>query len=260
MSPSLLFDTPELAGRKIPRPSKDETIELMTSWLDGTHSRRVATANMDFFDLMRRDEGLCEALEAADLITADGAPVVWLSHLTGKPIPERVAGADIALPLIAAAARAGKSIYLLGGTPTVLEKLTRMLRSEYPELVIAGSSAEILNLNDVPSVMRAADAIRQSGADLLLLGLGCPKQELFLKDYLEQTGCKVGIGVGGTFSFLTGETPRAPRWMQRAGLEWSFRLAVDPRRLWRRYLRDARTFALLWTRELCHRLRPACVE
>ncbi len=230
--------TVEMAGIPISRMTQSETVRQLVRWMGSSGAHHVATANVDFFHVASHDPEFRDALDHCDLVTADGAPLLWVARVLGSRIPERVAGSDLALPLLKATAKAGKTAYLLGGTAEVLECLHRKLEAELPDLEIAGMDSSIVNLNDQVGTERIVERIRASGASLLLVGLGCPKQEMFLRDYLARTGCKVGIGVGGTFNFLTGTVRRAPRWLQRMGLEWAFRLAVEPRRLWRRYVRD----------------------
>ncbi len=215
-----------------------ETVATLGRWLDGERPRRIATANLDFLALGARDRELAEALRTADLVTPDGEPVVWLSRLRGAPCPERVAGSDLVLPVVGEAARRGRSVYLLGGAPGAAQGAASHLRARFPALRIAGVAAPRLDLDDDSACRAAAEAVARSGADLLLVALGCPKQDLFLKHHIGRSGCRVGIGVGASLDFLAGSYRRAPQALQRLKLEWLFRLLQEPRRLAGRYALD----------------------
>lgn len=215
--------------------TEDETIDRLLRWLGESGSRRVATVNLDFLALAHRDDELRRALRSADLLTADGAPLVWLGR---RAVPERVAGSELVEPLVAAAARDRRSVYLLGGPDGVGRAAADLLVARHPGLRIAGVSSPFVDLDDHEGCRRIAAEVRASGADLLLVALGCPKQDLFLTRHLAATGARVGIGIGCTLELLTGAHVQAPVWMRRTGLEWLFRLTREPRRLAPRYLRD----------------------
>lgn len=244
------MDTPEnradsapppvvLGGVPIARLDTTDALALMGGWLDSPGQRRAATANLDFLEMARGNLDLHRCLATADLVTADGKPLLWLARLHGAPIPERVAGADFTPLLVGEAARRGRSVFFLGGADGVAQAAAERLRETYPDLRIAGCASPMVRLDDEASCLAAADLVRESGADLLLVALGCPKQDLFLEQYLDATGARLGVGVGGTFNFIIGRVRRAPPWIQKVGLEWAFRFAMEPRRLFGRYLRDA---------------------
>ena len=172
-----------------------------------------------------------------DMVLADGQPVRWalnLLHRTG--LRERVAGPDLMGRLCEAAALEGLPIYLFGSTPETLQKLTSRLLQRLPNLVIAGTSPSRFRRQTSEEVEETAAAIRASGAALVLVGLGCPRQEVWAYENRDLLGLPV-IAVGAAFDFHAGTIPRAPGILGRLGLEWLFRLALEPRRLWRRYLR-----------------------
>ncbi len=227
-----------IAGIQVSRVGEAATLRRMSRWLEDAKPRRVATANLDFLRLAGRNADLRDALRTADHVCADGAPLVWLSRLLRRPIRERVTGADLAPELVRLAAEQGHSVFLLGGESGVAARAAERLSREQPALRVAGISDTRVDLNDEAACERIADEIRASGARLLLVALGCPKQDLFLRRYLDRTGCRIGIGVGATLDFLAGRVPRAPRWMQVSGLEWTYRLLQEPRRLFSRYLLD----------------------
>lgn len=229
----------EIAALNISRRNFADTITLLGNWMIGDQPRRVATANVDFLRLASKNQRLRGALQSCDLVTADGQPLVWLSRLIGQPIPERVAGSDLAWPLLEEASRRRASVYFLGGGPGVAQRAADAARARVDGLLVAGASSPFIDWDDPAAASAVADEARASGARLLLVALGCPKQELFLQRYLARTGASVGIGVGATLDFLAGGSQRAPQWMRSSGLEWMHRLAQEPARLASRYLHDA---------------------
>lgn len=247
--------TTELAGVEVSALSFQETVALLGDWMTGSKTRRVATANVDFLRLAAGSPELLRALQTCDLVTADGQPLVWLSRLLRAPLPERVAGSDLAWPLLKEAASRGASVYFLGGGSGVARIAAKVAAERYPGLRVAGTSAPFIDWRNDAEAASVADDIRASGASLLLVGLGCPKQELFLERHLERTGAKLGIGVGATLDFLAGNARRAPGWMQDTGLEWMHRLVQEPGRLAGRYVADATFLTLLTTKVLRQRTR-----
>ena len=210
--------------------------------------RLVSTLNVDFlvnalgmgFQKARHPE-LLDVLRHSDLVTADGFPILWLSRIAGRPLPHRVCGSDIVPQLAARAAGKGLSLFLLGGGEGVGPKAALALQARNPGLRIAGTAAPMIHAAG-PGLAHAEEddaalvkEINESGADILLLGLGNPKQELWFNRNRHRLQVPVSIGVGGTFEFIVGTVKRAPEWMQRFNLEWLFRITQDPGRLWRRY-------------------------
>jgi len=205
---------------------------------------QVATANTDFLINAVGDPELKRILRNADLVVPDGMPVVWAARLMRSALPERVTGADLVPALAALAARKGYRLYMLGGRPEIAQRAKARLEADYPGLQIVGCvSPPVAPLLEMDHEAILAD-IRRAQPDILLVAFGNPKQEKWIdlnRDGLR--GVPVCIGVGGTFDFLAGEVPRAPLWMQRSGLEWMHRLAHEPRRLWKRYVRDILQFS-----------------
>jgi N-acetylglucosaminyldiphosphoundecaprenol N-acetyl-beta-D-mannosaminyltransferase len=200
---------------------------------------------------LRRDPMLRAALLDCNLMLADGQSVVWASRLLGRPLPERVAGIDIFEQLLALAHREGRSIYLLGAAPDVLATLERRIAERWPGLVVAGSHHGYFSEAEEPAIAAAIAAAR---ADMLFIGVPSPKKELFLGRFGAGLGVPVLHGVGGSFDVLAGITRRAPPSWQRLGLEWAYRLAQEPGRLWRRYLVTNCAFIALTVREA---IRPS---
>jgi len=179
---------------------------------------------------MQTDSALAEAVKACDIINIDGAGVVLGGRFLGHSIPQRVAGIDLFHQLLVLCETSGRSVFLLGATQAVIEQAVDNLRGSYPRLRIAGFHHGYFWQDEAAMVA----AIRESGADMLFVGIGSPLKERFIDRWRTELGVKFAMGVGGTFDVVSGKVRRAPVWMQQAGLEWLFRVLQEPRRLWRR--------------------------
>jgi len=210
--------------------------------------RYVATVNVDFIvNTLSWVPGrtahpeLLDILRKSEMVTADGMPVVWAARLLGTRLKERVTGADLVPALAREAAKRGRSVYLLGGSGDVAEKAAEHLQQMAPGLIVAGWSAPFVHIHgrkmmDAEEDDRAVvDAVNNARPDILFLGFGNPKQEVWFERNRHRLKVRVAIGIGGTYEFITGRVKRAPMWMQRAGLEWIFRITQDPVRLFKRY-------------------------
>jgi N-acetylglucosaminyldiphosphoundecaprenol N-acetyl-beta-D-mannosaminyltransferase len=197
------------------------------------------------------DAALREAIDGAHLLTMDGLPVVWAARALGQPAPARVCGADLMQDLLAHSARRGYSVYLLGAKQDVVERCVANVQQRHPGLIVAGYRNGYFQPSEEATVVRA---IRDARPDILFLGFGSPQKEYFMKTHYRELGVPFMMGVGGTFDVLAGLTPRAPIWMQRSGLEWSYRLIQEPGRMWRRYLVSNTRFLSLVARDLAKRL------
>jgi N-acetylglucosaminyldiphosphoundecaprenol N-acetyl-beta-D-mannosaminyltransferase len=175
-------------------------------------------------------------LNQFSLLVPDGQPVRWaLNWLHDAPLTDRVYGPNLTLRICARAATEGLPVYFYGGTPEILVLLKQSLRLRFPDLVIAGMESSQFRQLSVSEREQLAKRIRSSGAAILFVGLGCPRQEVFVYEFRELLSMPL-LAVGAAFPFLAGVIPQAPSWMQKTGLEWLFRLSSEPRRLWRRYL------------------------
>ena len=213
-------------------------------------SHVVMTANAYHLCMMRHDAELASACRAAQLTVADGMSVVWALRASGQPAPERVAGIDLMDRLLAAAAKDRLSVYFLGARREVVETLVKQSRVRYPGLEIAGFRDGYFGPKDHPAIV---EEIRASGAHILFVGMPSPFKETWCERHRERLDVPVIIGVGGSFDVLAGYIRRAPLWVQSAGLEWFWRLLMEPRKLWRRYLTTNSEFIWLAGREIVAR-------
>lgn len=205
----------------------------------------IVTANLDILRRYTRDPSARALYRGADLRVADGMPLVWASRISGDALPERVAGSSLVWQLAERAARDGRSVYLLGGTSGTAAAAARELQRRFPGLAVSGTSEPWVTLPPTgPELEALAAPVLQAAPDIVLVGLGSPKQELVIRYLREQLSSAWMIGVGITFSFVAGEVARAPEWLQRRGLEWAHRLVQEPRRLSRRYLVEDAPFAV----------------
>ncbi len=196
---------------------------------------------------MADDERLREIVASCDLVNADGQAVVWASRLLGVPLPERVAGIDLFEALLARAARKGWAVYFLGARQHVVDAVVERARREHPALRIAGRHHGYLHAqHDTDEVVAQ---VRAAAPDILFVGMPSPKKEYWLAENLERLGVPFCMGVGGSFDVYAGKTRRAPKWMQDAGLEWLYRFAQEPRRMWKRYIIGNARFVCLVARE-----------
>ena len=203
-----------------------EGVRLMNT--QGAHY--AVTPNPEIVEVCREDPEAMDAVNGADLVLADGIGVIYGARMLGTPLKGRVPGIEFAKALMASMAESGKSLFLLGAKPGVAEKAADNLRREYPGLKIAGVRAAYFQ-EDGPVV----DDIRASGAEVVFVCLGAPKQEKWMYEHQGKIhGLMLGVGAG--FDYQAGKLKRAPLWMQKMSLEWVMRLIQDPRRLWKRYL------------------------
>jgi N-acetylglucosaminyldiphosphoundecaprenol N-acetyl-beta-D-mannosaminyltransferase len=242
-----------LFGVELDPLTMDQTVERCLEAVRGGRQLEIGVVNAAKLVNMRRDERLAKAVSGCDLVLADGQAVVWAGRVLKAPLPERVAGIDLFLRLLAEAETAGVSVYFLGAKEEVLEEMVRRVAARFPGLKVAGHRNGYFDDSEQAGI---ADAIAESGAQMLFLGMTSPKKEIFTAAYGERTGARVVHGVGGSFDILAGITKRAPATWQRWGLEWLYRVLQEPRRLGRRYLTTNAAFILMTARER-FRLTPS---
>lgn len=244
----------EILGCPVDVLSLSETVDHARQAVTGEGGAIQVSINALKVGLADDDPRFRQALGSFDIASADGQPIVWASRLLRRPIPGRVNGTDLMFELIEMAQRDGFAIYILGARQELLEQAVERLRSRYPRLRIAGYRHGYFAEDEKPEVV---GEIASSGADVLFVALPSPRKEWFLIDHARELGVGYAMGVGGSIDVLAGAQPRAPRWMQRTGLEWLFRLVRDPRGMWRRYLSTNTRFVVLLGKALVARGRRA---
>jgi len=207
----------------------------------------VFTPNVDHVVRAEEDDAFREAYSRVDLSLVDGVPVLWALRAFGAAVPEKVSGSDLVLPLMERAAERGWRVYLLGGAEGVPAGAAQRLVERYPSLRVVGTESPWIDPTEPPSARAELVArIRAATPDVVLVALGSPKQELFCDETRDALRPAVLVGVGASLDFIAGTAQRAPAWVSCIGLEWFYRLAHEPRRLWRRYLlRDPKFIAVL---------------
>jgi N-acetylglucosaminyldiphosphoundecaprenol N-acetyl-beta-D-mannosaminyltransferase len=224
----------ELLGCPFDPVTLRAAVDQCVAWcLEPRAPHTVITANAAILCQMRRDAELREACQRGDLIVADGMSVVWTFRLAGVPFPERVAGVDMLGALLGAASAHRLRVYFLGARGEVVSALARRCAQRYPGMTVAGFRDGYFGPAQHDEVVRE---IRDRQPHMLFVGMPSPFKETWCERHRLAIGVPVIMGVGGSFDVLAGYVPRAPRAVQRLGLEWSWRLAMEPRKLWRRYL------------------------
>lgn len=215
--------------------SWDSTINLIHRWGAARESRYVCICNVHSLVTARHDEVFRNALINADMATPDGMPVTWMLRQMGFPDQQRINGPDLMWNYCELAERMNESIFLYGSTQKTLDNLQRRLNISFPKLVIAGSYSPPFRTLSSEEDAEITDRINSSGAQVVFVSLGCPKQELWMQAHRGKINA-VMVGVGAAFDYHAGTIKRAPLWMQHHGLEWLHRLYSEPRRLWKRYM------------------------
>ena len=228
-----------------------QAVARCLDWCRGSRSpHTVITANAAILCQMRGDPEMKEACLRADLVVADGMSVVWASRAAGSALPERVAGVDMMALLLEASSRSGLRVYFLGAKPEVVAELVRRCGRDFPGLVVAGHRDGYFGTEDEEAVIAG---IRESTPHILFVGMPSPFKDKWCERHREALGVPVIIGVGGSFDVLAGFVQRAPRALQSTGLEWAWRVAMEPRRMWKRYLVTNSEFLWLAAGEILSR-------
>jgi N-acetylglucosaminyldiphosphoundecaprenol N-acetyl-beta-D-mannosaminyltransferase len=224
--------------------TESEVLARVSAALDRGEGGWIMPVNLDVLRQLHRDASLREMAARADMTVADGMPLVWASRIRRTPVPERVAGSDLASSLPKVAAERGASVFLLGGDPGAAEAAAECLSETTPELRIAGTLCPERGFERDPQKIREISAaVAAANPSVVLVGLGFPKQERLIEHLRVALPQAWFLCVGISFSFLCGSVRRAPRWMQATGLEWLHRVAQEPRRLTKRYLIQGLPFA-----------------
>ena len=251
--------TVPLMGLDVAAVSERDTIDYVLDAIGGHRGGWICPANLDVLRQWRASEQVRELVAGADLVVADGMPLVWAGELQGSPLPERVAGSSLIVSLTAAAADAGASIFLLGGNPGTADAAVAELSRMAPRIRLAGTLCPPFGFDRDPEWLdRIERALRETEPDIVYVGLGFPKQERLIVELRDRLPSTWFLSCGVSFSFVAGEIARAPVVMQHLGLEWLHRMAQEPRRLYRRYLLLGIPFLVqLMSSALVFRLRHA---
>ncbi len=221
------------------RLDRQQTVDMVDRLIERRQPSFFITANLQYAMLSAEDSRLAEVNRRAAFLVADGMPMVWYSRFLGRPLPERVAGADLIYSLARRAAQRGHRVFFLGGKPGAAAAAATTLSWMYPGLRVAGVEAPELESLSAEEHQRLIERIRDARPDLLLAAFGQPKGELWLAENLQALGVPACVQVGASFDFVAGRAARAPRWVQRFGLEWLYRMIGDPKRLGPRYAKNA---------------------
>ena len=240
---------PNILGTTIHPTTYHDATALILGWAAGAESRTVCLANVHMVMEAYDDPAYQAAVNGADLVAPDGMPLIWILRLLGHDMEGRVYGPTLMLRVLEAAARQGVPVGFYGASPDVLDALIANMRQKFPGLCVAYSCSPPFREQTVDEDNAVVGNINASGARILFVGLGCPKQERWMDRHKGRVRA-VMLGVGAAFDFHAGAIPQAPAWMQERGLEWLFRFCIEPRRLWKRYLRHNPRFAIFSTLQL----------
>lgn len=239
----------KLFGVKIDAINMREAVNTVRSWAQSNpeQCRYVVTPNVDHAVLLQSHDGLKKAYRDADLVLADGHPIIWASKILGRPLPERVPGSDLVPKLFKSlSGEQPLSIFLLGAAPGVAANAAMNIHATYPGAKVVGVYSPPIGFEkDENEIELILGRIALAQPDVLVVGLGAPKQECWVHENRDRIRAKVALCVGATIDFLAGEKKRAPVWMQRSGIEWLHRMMSEPKRLVKRYAKDAWIFPQL---------------
>lgn len=236
----------QMMGCEVDNLDMEETLGVIEGFIHSGKPHQHVVVNVDKIVKANRDGELRQIINGCDLINADGMPVVWASRLLGKPLKERVTGVDLFESLMKRSAEKGWRVFLLGAREEVVSRVAQIYPARYPGLVVAGYRNGYWRPEEEAGV---AAAIGEARPDILFVAISSPKKEAFLARHQDAMKVPFAMGVGGTFDVATGRVKRAPRWMQKAGLEWFYRFLQEPRRMFRRYFIEDMAFVALFARE-----------
>lgn len=217
----------------------DESIRAIDKLVQNRKPSYVVTPNVDHIVKLDSDEEFRNVYKNADLILTDGMPLIWISKLKKTPIKEKVSGSDLFPKVCELAAQKGYRVFLLGAADGVAAKAAKNLQEKYKNLRIAGTYSPKYGFEkDKKEIEKIISIVKLAKPDILAVGLGAPKQEKFIYKFKDKLNVPVSLAIGASIDFEAGNIERAPRWMQKCGLEWLYRLCKEPRRMYKRYLID----------------------
>ena len=241
-----------ILGTRVDPSNYVDATELILGWARRRESRYVCVANVHMIMEAFDDPAFRNVVNGADYVTSDGMPLVWALRTLGARSAERVYGPDLTPLVCAAAAREGVPVGFFGADPAVRDSMIAKLRDAYPDLEVAFADSPPFRELTTAEELEVAGRINASGARILFVGLGCPKQERWMARNVDRIQA-VTLGVGAAFEFIAGTKRKAPGFLQKLGLEWLFRLFTEPKRLWRRYVYHNPRFLFLLVRQVARR-------
>lgn len=247
--PTETLATRSILGMRVDATSYEHATTLVLNWARREQSRYVCASSVNNVMEAHDDAGFKSIMNAADLVTPDGMPLVWGLKLQGCRTASRVYGPALTELVCERAAVEGVPVGFYGGTERVLAKLVDELHTRWPDLAISYVWSPPFRALTTPEDQEVVDRINSSGARIVFVGLGTPKQDVWMAEHKNRVTA-VMLGVGAAFDFIAGEKKQSPRWLQALGLEWLFRLTCEPRRLWKRYLLRNPRFLALFARQL----------
>ena len=240
MAPEMEQASVHILDMRVDAVSRDDVIRRI---IESTRGGCVLTPNLQHLREYKRSKAVKRAFKRCELVVADGMPLIWASRLQGTPLPGRVAGSDLIWSLSEAASRTSRTLFLLGGSPGTADQAATVLEQKNPGLRVAGTHCPPLGFERSPQELSEIEAkVKRVNPDLVYIGLPLSKQLLVMDTLRHAVPDTWLVGLGVSFSFVTGDINRAPAWMQRTGFEWLYRLAQEPRRLGRRYLVEGLPF------------------
>ena len=248
-----MAETITIVGTKIDNITLDEAVSTIIKWIDSHGTPRyVVTPNVDHIVRLQHDNEFRKIYSNADLVLADGMPLLWAAKFLGTPLHEKVSGSDLFIKFCETAARKKCRLFFLGGNPGDAQKAKEVLVWQNPGLLVVGVYCPLFGFEkDEQERKKIVELIKASNPDILFVGLGAPKQEKWIHEHYQIIKVPISIGIGISFSFVAGTIKRAPVWMQKAGLEWFWRTMMEPGRLWKRYfVDDMRFFGLVLKQKL----------
>lgn len=228
-----------LMNTEIDNLTMDETLDAIDSLIKEDNCSYVVTPNVDHIVQLEKDEELKRVYENASLILTDGKPLIWISNWYKTPIKEKISGSDLFPKVCELAANKNYTMYLLGAAEGVADTATKNLMKKYPGLNVVGTYSPPFGFEKNEQEMhKIKTQIQEAHPDILIVGLGCPKQEKFMYYHCKELGVPISFGLGASIDFEAGNIKRAPKWMSNHGLEWLYRFSKEPKRLFKRYFVD----------------------
>lgn len=240
-----------IGGMKVNIVQIPEVVKIMEEWIENKNFRNyIIVSNANDVVVSRKNIKVREAVVNSSLSVPDGFSLVLLARMYGYPLKERVYGPDLMLEFLKATEGKGYLHFFYGSTDNVLKQLVTNLKKKFPKLNVSGSYSPPFRELSSEEDEEVVDMINEASTDVLWVGLGCPKQQLWMYEHKDRLKVPVMVGVGAAFDFLSETKKQAPKWMRNSGLEWLFRLVTEPRRLWKRYLIGNTIFIWLSLKEL----------